>query len=65
MQKITAILLFSAILSVPIPVLASASEILEACKIQWKHKYMGIGPVFILPPRTQREGTKNCSRFLS
>ncbi|WP_176603506.1 hypothetical protein [Candidatus Regiella insecticola] len=45
MQKITAILLFSAILSVPIPVLASAAEILEAYKIQWKHKYMGIGPV--------------------
>lgn len=58
MQKITAILLFSAILSVPTPVLASAAEILDACKIQWRHKYMSIGPVLSCPQEHSGEAQK-------
>ncbi|EGY29282.1 hypothetical protein Rin_00007420 [Candidatus Regiella insecticola 5.15] len=74
MKKITAILLFSAILSVPTPVLASAAESLEACKIQWRHKYMSIGPVLSCPqehsgkaqktpPVSSHEGMNDASRI--
>ncbi|WP_339057260.1 hypothetical protein [Candidatus Regiella endosymbiont of Tuberolachnus salignus] len=58
MQKITAILLFSTMLSVPTPVLASAAESLEACKIQWRHKYMSIGSVLSCLQEQQAEAQK-------
>ncbi|MEA9446332.1 hypothetical protein SK355_14425 [Candidatus Fukatsuia symbiotica] len=45
MKKINIFLKILLILLLPTSVWASATDNFISCKIQWKHKYMGISPV--------------------